>query len=269
MSVAPDRNWISVGTSKGYVTLWDIRYNIVCQAWRHSSNSSIHRLASCKAIRGPGAQNAAGLPNTDGAYLFVATGNNEAAVWGLPEGGECFKCFRSLSLDDSKAPIAPLPRLDEINLPRHPMASLPLSVASSNEVVPVVPPLWSVRAMIGRISPVNTSYLITAGSDRHIRFWDFRSPDSCYTVAGLEPTQLKSIYRKLDEKSAGKLFVCYSSAIPSADKIIQSHLPIREARGPTSPSGNFKDSILDLKDIDYPTKFLLASSRDGEIKIWR
>lgn len=27
--------------------------------------------------------------------------------------------------------------------------------------------------------------------------------------------------------------------------------------------------MLDLKDIDYPTKFLIAGSRDGEIKIWR
>lgn len=272
MTIAPDRNWICAGTSKGFITLFDIRYNVVSQVWQHSAITPIHRLACCKAVRYnySNGQTIPGLPPTEGAYLFVATANNEAAVWGIPEGGECFKCFRSLSLDDSKAPVVPLPRLDPINLPRHPMA--PIRSISDN----IADGLGqsntpSVRAMIGRISPNNSSYLITAGSDRQIRFWDFRTPESCYTIAGLEAAQPKSIFvsRKVDDRPAGKLFVCYSSSTPSADKILQSHLPVRESRGLTLPTVNYKDTILDLKDVDVPIKLLLSSSRDGEIKIWR
>jgi WD40 repeat protein len=125
--------------------------------------------------------------------------------------------------------------------------------------------------MIGRISPSNASYLITAGTDRQIRFWDFRSPDACYTVAGTESAQPRSIFvaRKVEDHPVGKLFVCYSSATPSADKILQSQLPLRENRGLIAPSTNFRDIITDLKDIETPMRLLLSSSKDGEVKIWR
>ncbi len=271
MTVAPDRNWICLGSSKGYVSLYDIRFNTLSQLWRHSSAGPIYRLACCKAVKynySAGSM-VPGLPSTEGAYLFIASENNEAAVWGLPEGGECYKCFRSLPLNESKAPITPLPSLDPIELPRHPFA--PINVPFSAYHHHMSTSGVSVRSMIGRISPSNASYLITAGSDKQIRFWDFRSAESCYTIAGLEAAQPKSIFvtRKVEDKPAGKLFVCYSSATPSSDKILQSHLPIREGRGLTAPTVNFKDVITDLKDIDVPIRLLLSSSKDGEIKIWR
>lgn len=52
----------------------------------------------------------------------------------------------------------------------------------------------SVRAIIGRISQSHLSYLVTAGTDRSIRFWDFASPSRCFTVCGLDPAQPKGIY---------------------------------------------------------------------------
>ncbi len=284
MTVAPDRNWICLGSSKGYISLFDIRFNTLSQLWRHSSAGPIYRLACCKAVKYNYSAGSMipGLPSTEGAYLFVASENNEAAVWGLPEGGECYKCFRSLPLNESKAPITPLPSLDPIDLPRHPLAPI-LSAAtattgsnrynnSNTTSSSSSSSSSSVRSMIGRISPSNASYLITAGSDKQIRFWDFRSAESCYTIAGLEAAQPKSIFvtRKVaDDKPAGKLFVCYSSATPSSDKILQSHLPVREGRGLTAPTVNFRDVITDLKDIDVPIRLLLSSSKDGEIKIWR
>ena len=246
MTVAPDKNWLCLGTSKGYLSLWDIRYNLLTQAWKHSSNSAIHRIACGRAIRSS-SPNLSGLPPTEGAYLFVASGENEAAVFGIPEGGECLKCFRALPLDDNKAPIASLPSLEEVYLPRN--SSLLSSTFSAANLLPSYS--HSVNAMLGRISPTNMSYLITAGSDRHIRFWDFRSPEACYSVAGLEATQLKSIYRRVDEKTSGRLFVCYTPTVPAPDKILQSHLPSREGRGLTVPSSNFKVSSLRSSRASY------------------
>lgn len=91
MTIAPDRNWIAVGSSKGYISLFDIRFNACSKLYRHSSESAIHRLACCKNLGGGGAGgvygggvnigNGSAMPNTEGAYLFVASGNNEAAVW--------------------------------------------------------------------------------------------------------------------------------------------------------------------------------------------
>lgn len=350
MTVSPDRNWICVGYSKGYIGLFDIRYNIMSTLWRHSSKSVIHRLACSKAMKGSASspQLLPGLPSTEGAYLFVATGNNEAAVWGLPEGGECFKCFRSLSLDDSKEAVASLPYLENISLPR--MLDSPIystdstlwpyssskgslfqnflnyntsftddkfsnvfnspssygqNPSSINNILPNTRENFmnvgnsvashssvfqhSVRAMIGRISSAHSSYLITAGTDRYIRYWDLKSPEGCFTFAGLQHAQPKSIYvtRKVSEEpysqgqqnfgpstrpSSGKLFVCYTSTTPSVDKILQSHLPIREGRGLSLSPPVPRDGIQDLKDLEMKStggRLLLSAGRDGEVKIWR
>jgi hypothetical protein len=121
LTVAPDRNWLCLGHSTGCISLFDIRFNTLTSLWRHSSCRPVHRLACCKAVKYNynAGSTVPGLPSTEGAYLFVAAENNEAAVFGLPEGGECFKCFRSLSLDESKAAVAPLPSLDSLIIPRH------------------------------------------------------------------------------------------------------------------------------------------------------
>jgi phosphoinositide-3-kinase regulatory subunit 4 len=242
MTVSPDRNWVCLGTSKGFVSLFDIRYNVPSKLWRHSSHSAIHRLACCKAPRmavGTAGANVAVPPQSEGAFLFVAAGNNEAAVWGIPEGGECCKSFRSIPLDCSRGPVAPLPVLEDVPLRRHPHA--PVSFQDSAPR-PLPSGEDAVRAIIGRISQSNMSYLVTAGTDRSIRFWDFSSPTRCFTVSGLEPAQPKAIFDapKLADGSSGKLFVCYVAATPSADKILQMHLPVREGRGIVLPSVNAK-----------------------------
>lgn len=171
MTISPDRNWISVGTSKGFIAMWDIRYDVMCNLWQHSSASAIHRLACCRSLSASAANPAyasVGIGHTEGAYLFVATGQNETAVWGLPEAGECLKCFRTVPLDSSRNVVAPLPSLLEINTPRHPHAPIQIPLYSST---------WnsansidhSVRALLGRVSFSNTSYVVTGGTDKSIR----------------------------------------------------------------------------------------------------
>lgn len=38
----------------------------------------------------------------------------------------------------------------------------------------------------------------------------------------------------------GQLLVCYDSAKPSTNTILQSHLPLSEGRGPIQPISNYK-----------------------------
>eukprot|EP01039_Chlorochromonas_danica_P000671 gene672-726_t len=272
MTVSGDRQWVALGTSRGYLALWDVRYGAMTSLWAHSSGSAIHRLACCKSFKSP--SESAGLGSTEGGYIFVAAGTNEAAVWGLPEGGDCYKCFRSVLLNDCKSGVAqaPLPVLKPLPLPSHPFKPLPIGLVQpfyggKDSASP------SVRAMLGRISINSPSYLITAGSDRHIRYWDFRAPEQCYTVAGLEATQSKSLFAtpKIgnNDASPGRLFVCYVSSLPSAQTLMQTHQPVRELRGLVAPSVNCRDGVTDLKDLEVPMRMLISASRDGEIKLWR
>lgn len=288
MTVAPDRNWVCVGTSRGYVSLWDIRYNLMAKLWRHSSHSNIYRLASCKAMPRSLQQSAAmqspggnppgnrdfALQGTEGAYLFIAAGVNEAAVFGVPEGGEAFKCFRAVPLSSASAPLQGLPMLEHVELPRHPLAPIQAAYGSFNNINSAYSigdgdPVF--RAIMGRISHTGTSYLVTAGSDALIRYWDFSSPAKCFTVSGLLPAQPRPVLSSpnvvpsagsMTEGTTGtgvygKLFMSHDSALPSAEAILQAQLPQREGRGAQLPQQGYKVSILSSLTTSHIQRFLL------------
>lgn len=304
LSLSPDRNWICVGTSEGYLALWDIRFNSLAKLWRHSSCATIHRIACARGSRGGSAvplPKGNTLYGTNGAYLFVAAGNNEAAVWGIPEGGECIRCFRSIPLDDSRKPLASLPTLDEVSLnSRHPSAPIFHAIKNISSKLPIRSD--SIRSLLGRVSSSksSSSYLITSGTDASIRYWDFADAENCYTVTGPGLAQPKGIFDiprlgRVDKNYShvdNRLMVCYVTSPPSQSKIVQSQLPQRESRGIVPASTSFKvtsssrcflqswdsdtstfyrfqDAVLDMKVLDLPGKMLVAGSRDGEIKLWR
>jgi phosphoinositide-3-kinase, regulatory subunit 4 len=235
MVCSPDRNWMCVGTSRGFIGLWDIRYNVMCKLWRHSANRPISRLACAKASP------TMGLGSSEGAYLFVASGKNEAAVWGVPEGGECLKCFRSVPMSASRGTLVPLPHLHDITIPTSAMTPFHGPHVSSTKFERESAHEPAVRALVGRISQSASSYVVTAGTDRNIRYWDLTTPNKCFTISGLEPAQPKSVYETpLATGLRGKLFLCYDSAVPSAHSTLQSQLPVREYRGISSPDAGFK-----------------------------
>lgn len=316
MAVAPDRTWLAVGTQKGFVSIFDIRYNITNKLFQHSSQKPIYRMAACKS-RPPHSYDEAAAGDelsstksavgaTSGACLFVAAGHNETALFAVPEGGECLKCFRSVSLSSlstsSRQPLAPLPFLSDVPLPRYPnspvtsaldcyyspmsprggsqqslsaLQSLSRPVSSSSSELKGTSVTGGVtehttRAMLGRVSDKGTSYLITAGTDKLIRYWDLSSPLKCYLLSGLQPCQPKSTFEMpMNEAFKNKLFISYDCNETSHDVITQSHLPIKETRGPVKTPTTLRDAVTDLKCIDIPLRLMISSSNDGQIKIWR
>ena len=328
------------------------------QLYQHSYQKPIYRVAACKPLENPlsvlhmnndSASSSTGnmydddaiarTANNIGSYLFIAAGENETALYGIPSGGECLRCFRSVSLSSSDNSattakdgggaggvvtshgIAPLPVLNTIELPRNPTSPITSAIDCYYDPVAnitnsyltqfnntqannshqhtssssALPPSYqylhntkslaelrlkyqsstsiqqhSYRALLGRVSDRGTSYLVTGGTDKIIRYWDFSSPMKCYVVSGLLPCQPKSTFEApFNEKYKNKLYLSYDSDVPSNHVMTQAHLPIKENRGPLQPLNNCKDSITDLKCIDIPLRMMLSSCRDGEIKVWR
>ncbi len=245
MTTAPDRNWMCVGTSLGYICLWDLRYGVMCNLWRHSSKSPIYRLACCKpsssGSRSTGANRELIMPHTEGANLFVSSGDNEAAVWSIPEGGECIKCFRAAPITSRVNNTTQLSELHEIPIPSSPLAPLKGPHVNNDGITVNDGFHPTVRAIMGRISQNSTSYLVTAGTDRYIRYWDLSSPSKCFTISGVDAAQPKSIYETPQSLSLrGKLYMCYDSDVPSPQATLQSQIPIREHRGPYIPTMRYK-----------------------------
>ncbi|KAG5180485.1 WD40-repeat-containing domain protein, partial [Tribonema minus] len=252
VALGPDRHWVCAGTARGYLAMWDVRLPLLARLWRHSARGPIHRLSTCARL--PGDTNAAApTPEAGGAgpHVFIAAGDDETAVWDLRGAGTLRPryCFRvaPAGFDGQQAPV---PSLDSIALPAHPRAPLlPMHAAFADARLggnagavsaERLRGTSSIRAIVGRISQHGNSYLITGGSDRHIRYWDFQVPSRCYTVSGGSPSPLPA------------------SMMPSVAEC-----------GVTAAPTAHEDAILDLKCTDMPLKLLLSSSRDGVVNVWR
>ncbi|RKP35037.1 armadillo-type protein, partial [Dimargaris cristalligena] len=76
----PRRTWVLVGTAKGVLTLWDLRFRIAVKSWQHPRRSRIHQLSMYLA------------PASHGKWVLVATGRNEVSVWDV-ESESCHEVF--------------------------------------------------------------------------------------------------------------------------------------------------------------------------------
>jgi len=273
MAIGNDRNWMVVGTNRGYLALWDIRFRCIVKLWQHSSTAPVSRLATCFTTL---PQDKSGS-SQDRPFIFMGCGLNEAAIFDV-SNGDCRQCFRALDpslcyIDQTSLPQAcvTMPSLTEISLPSHSKNPIfprinPLSTTIYNHRPPPEP---SVQSIMGRIGKRGQSYIITGGSDRCIRYWDFMSVSRCYTVSGINYGQPKPSYESIDVGSPGQLFLCRQAPTPTYSEIESNKLPKHRHRGLSRPDNGHKDAVLDLKNIDFPVKGLLSCSRDGVVKMWR
>lgn len=259
MAMGTDRNWLVCGTSRGYIGLWDVRYQVMAKLYRHECKSSINRLATC-FTRLPQESNA----DVPRPYVFVAAGANEAAVFDVGSGA-CAQAFKVLGREcagmrgDSLSRVEGcrrLPRLEDVALPSRVGGSVKSAV---REAVGLnIPGNFTgapcVRALMGRISErTGSSYLVTGSSDRKIIHWDFTSPSKCYGVSGYEGGDKMSVLG-LDRR----LFVSVPNGRGQA----------KATAGAVRPSNAHRDAVLDLKSLDRP-RAMLSSGADGVVKVWR
>jgi len=263
MALGSDRNWMVHGTSKGYIALWDIRFQRMVKLWQHSGGQPINRLATSFAPI-PGSRSNAG-PRP---LIFVASGS-ECGMFDLLDG-ECRQGFRMLTPQVGYG--APKARIDmavlkEIDVTHKNLNShLRKTGAHWQEKPSSTGP--TMNAMVGSMGGNDQNYLITGGGDAYIRYWDFSYPSKCYTVSGQIGSQHRSNYERVDFQS-NRLLICrQTSGLPLHD-IESSRLPRRLHRGLTRVESRHQDAILDLKLIQTPIKAIVSCSRDGTVKLFK
>jgi len=168
----------------------------------------------------------------------------------------------ALSLTTSLSNV-PLPQSSSISS----MSSSMDSTASPSPVIlPAnsTPPVQSVgvRAIM---NPPDCSYLLTAGDDKRIRFWNIQNPNSSFTICGLPSDQPKPKYGSI-QAEGGNVQVYQELPNPDAQS---SSANISKLRGPSAASTNHHESILDIKVMEYPHRMLISAGRDGVIKVWK
>ncbi|KAL3661264.1 hypothetical protein V7S43_013872 [Phytophthora oleae] len=182
-----DVSWLAVGTSRGFICLWDLRFLVLIRIWRHSSHRAIHRLQPCLGL-----PNTLPLDETSVPLVFVAAGDSEVAVFDLSIGA-CRAVFRTLEAQASEADACKCPTLLHVAIPHRSRSVLGsflglMGIATAFEEIDTLPlgEEPSVRAMLCPSLHMRGigDALITGGEDRQLRYWDIRNGKQSYTICG-------------------------------------------------------------------------------------
>ncbi|GKY92453.1 hypothetical protein MPSEU_000215800 [Mayamaea pseudoterrestris] len=262
--VGSDRNWIISGTSRGYVALWDVRFQKAVKLWRHSRRAPISRLGTSMSTP-PQSWGSLSKPLREPRpSIFIASGENECSMFDAISGS-CNECFRVVASGSGESVLhrEPLPVLIDVSI-----APLRYGCLSPRKLdFPSVHPgyfssLDSIKALVGSIGGSGRhSYLVTGGSDSIIRCWDFAVPSKCYEISGQGRTRLPPSFERIDFDNEHRLMLCCQ---PQSTRETSSG-----SQGLRLPESVYTDSVEDLKIFEHRAdSFLVSSGRDALIKIY-
>ncbi|MED6278354.1 phosphoinositide-3-kinase, regulatory subunit 4, partial [Characodon lateralis] len=169
-------------------------------------------------------------PLYQSSVIAAVQGNNEVSIWDMETGDRKFTLWASSA-----------PPLSEMQPSPHSVHGIYCSPADGNPL------------------------LLTAGSDMRIRFWDLAYPERSYIVAG-------GAHDSLHCPS-----VLYSRKIIEGTEVVQEiHSKQKSGATEDSPRRGLEslpvghhDIITDIATFQTTQGFIVTSSRDGIVKVWK
>ncbi|CAL9227315.1 unnamed protein product [Arabidopsis halleri] len=253
---SPCGNWFVSGSSRGLLTLWDLRFRVPVNSWQYPIICPIEKMCLC--FLPPSVS----VSTTMKPLIYVAAGCNEVSLWNA-EGGSCHQVLRVANYENEtdvsefqwKLPsnkVNPKPNL------RQNMSSK-YRIEELNEPPPRLP---GIRSLL----PLPGGDLLTGGTDLKIRRWDYSSPERSYCICG---PSMKGVgnddFYELKTNS-GVQFVQETKRRPLATKLTAKAVLAAAA---TDTAGCHRDSVQSLASVKLNQRLLISSSRDGAIKIWK
>lgn len=80
----PDSPWLLTGSSRGHLTLWDMRFQIPLTQWDHPSGQPVEALAPAVAPAGHLGLRGGGKGSSP--LVYIAAGGHEVGLWDVEEG---------------------------------------------------------------------------------------------------------------------------------------------------------------------------------------
>ncbi|XP_019458006.1 PREDICTED: phosphoinositide 3-kinase regulatory subunit 4 [Lupinus angustifolius] len=251
-------NWFVTGSSRGVITLWDMRFLIPVNSWQYSLACPIEKM--CLFLFPANAS----LSSTARPLVYVAAGCNEVSLWNA-ENGSCHQVLRVANYD-SDAEMSDLPwalarpsskPTSASDLRRN--VNRKYGVDEINEPPSRIP---GIRSLL----PLPGGDLLTGGTDLKIRRWDHSSPDRSYCICGpnLKGVGNNDFYES--KSSFGVQVVQETKRRPLTAKLTGKAILAAAA---TDSAGCHRDSIVSLASVKLNQRLLLSSGRDGAIKVWK
>nr|GLL20620.1 phosphoinositide 3-kinase regulatory subunit 4-like [Ipomoea trifida] len=254
----PCGNWFVTGSSRGVLTLWDLRFCIPVNSWQYTLACPIEKM--CLFVPPP----TTSLSGAARPLVYVAAGCNEVSLWNA-ENGSCHQVLR-VANNESEAENSDLPwalaKPSSKATPKQDKRRNPNSKYRVDELNESPPRLPGIRTLL----PLPGGDLLTGGTDLKIRRWDHCSPERTYCVCGpsIKGVPNDDFYEV--KSSFGAQVVQEAKRRPLATRLTAKAILSAAA---TDSAGCHRDSILSLGSVKLNQRLLISSSRDGAIKVWK
>nr|KYP45598.1 Serine/threonine-protein kinase ppk19 [Cajanus cajan] len=258
LASGPCSNWFVSGSSRGVITLWDLRFLVPVNSWQYSLACPIEKM--CLFL----SPSNASLSSADRPLVYVAAGCNEVSLWNA-ENAICHQVLRMANYN-SDAEMSDLPWALARPLSKpHSQSDVRQNVNRKyrvDELNEPPPRLRGIRSLL----PLPGGDLLTGGTDLKIRRWDHYSPDKSYCICGpnLKGVGNDDFYET--KSSFGVQVVQETKRRPLTIKLTAKAILAAAA---TDSAGCHRDSIVSLASIKLNQRLLLSSGRDGAIKVWK
>ncbi|KAF1919741.1 hypothetical protein BDU57DRAFT_492409 [Ampelomyces quisqualis] len=265
-------HWLLLGTSHGVLDLWDLRFKLRLKAWVCPGASPIHRLYQIFSLK------------TKRTRLYIAggSGQGELTVWDF-EKHICKEVYRTGTSRDLGTKSTTLIDLDDEKpggmLGRF-ATTLEPSASSAMDC--------GIRALTVHTQTVDEkgdskhTFLLSAGPDWKVRYWDTNRPDASLVVSGLESDEAKPQYMTSQSTSESiiiteRLSQPQSQVINGRDSRISPSSRRGAQKSPRSGLISVQqqhllkshlDNILDVALVEHPYGMVVSADRSGVINMF-
>jgi len=220
------RHWLLVGTTNGILDLWDLRFRMRLRSWGFRGASPVKRILLHSVTRTTRAnQQAQQEPAPTLICIAGGTGTSDITIWYLdkatcdlafhstPVGVETIPPASSLAQNTlpSRSPINQTFTLEDIDamsptafhkrMSTSTMSATPASAVDVCALAVGLPLLINDSIELPNTTRKSDPYLISAGPDRRIRYWNLSSPAKSKVVSGLASDEVQPQFVAIEPTS--------------------------------------------------------------------
>lgn len=279
-------HWLLLGTTHGVLDLWDLRFKLRLKAWVHHGASPIHRLQQVF------------IPRLKRTRLYIAggTAQGEITAWDF-EKFICKEVYRTGTCKDIGTKSTTLLDLDD----EKPGGMLGRFATGGIEPTATSTTDRGIRGLavhthfLDDKSPLQHTFLLTAGPDWKVRYWDTSRAEQSMVVNGLEANEVKPTY-SISQPSVETTVVTERLNLPQTGTAQATNSRANTASSRRSATGGTQqqqqqqgtktarsglismqqqhllkshmDSVLDVAVIEQPYGMVISADRSGVINLF-
>jgi phosphoinositide-3-kinase regulatory subunit 4 len=262
--------WIMLGTSHGVLDLWDLRFKLRLKAWAFQGAAPIYRVLLPKLRKG-----------TSRLYVTGGTGQGEVTIWDV-EKMICKEVWRTGTSKDTGSKSTTLIDLDEEKpggmLGRFSTSLEPTANSLADRAI------RSLTVNMQALDDKEHVFLLTAGPDWKVRYWDTKRPDTSLVVSGMEADELKPQYITSQPSPdtvvvSERLSQPQQNQAPTGRESRSSNSSAKRGAQKSSRTGlislqqqhllkSHLDTILDVALIEQPYGMVASADRSGVVYLF-